>query len=85
MWWLSFADPDRPEGTQFLGAAIVRAMSFLEAVQVAHHLGINSGGEVQSLQIPPEMKIPEKWIERLLTKAECEEFDTEMLSAQVQL
>lgn len=79
MWWLSFADPELPEGTQFLGAAIIKASNFLEAVRVSHILGINPGGEVKSQRIPVEMEIPDKWVERLLTKAECEEFDREMM------
>lgn len=45
-WWLSFCDPARPAGQQFLGACIVEAVDEITAVKVAHALGINPGGEV---------------------------------------
>lgn len=45
-WWLSFCDPDKPEGQQFLGAAIVdvdvmdvaRAEPSTTAIRAAHDL-----------------------------------------------
>lgn len=51
-FWLSFCDPDKPEGTQFVGACIIRGDNMIEAVQNAHRLGINPGGEVQGFEIP---------------------------------
>jgi hypothetical protein len=42
-WWLSFSDE------RFLGAAIVEASNFPEAVLRTHALGINPGGEVLAL------------------------------------
>lgn len=51
-WWLSFADADLPESTQFLGAVIVAAPNFLLATQEAHLRGINPGGEVQGMELP---------------------------------
>lgn len=49
-----------------------------EAIRVAHILGCNPGGEVQSVEIPVELKIPSKWIELLLTRSEIEELDAEL-------
>lgn len=40
-WYLSFASPGK-----FLGACVVEADGFIEAVDEANHLGINPGGEV---------------------------------------
>lgn len=45
-WWLSFADPTRPKGQQFLGVCIVEAVDEISAIKVAHALSINPGGEV---------------------------------------
>ena len=45
-FWLSFADPSRPRGSQFLGVSIVKARTYFEATMRAHALGINPGGEV---------------------------------------
>lgn len=45
-WWLSFADGDRPPGSQFLGCAAVDAPDMPSAIRRAHVLGINPGGEV---------------------------------------
>lgn len=73
--WLSFEDPKRPCGSQFLGAAIVRARSVIEAVGVAHALGCNPGGRV--VGHPVEYAdgidpIPPEYIERLLTRDEVD-------------
>lgn len=73
--WLSFADGALPEGTQFLGVVIVRAPNFIMAVQLAHLMKINPGGEVKGLPIPNDMKIHPTWVNVLLTRAECERFD----------
>lgn len=52
MWhWLSFADPNRPEGQQLLGVAIVQAENVVHAALVARALGINPGGEVQAVTL----------------------------------
>lgn len=52
LYWLSFCDPDLPEGTQFLGATIVEAPSEMAAVMRSWELGVNPGGEVASIEIP---------------------------------
>lgn len=70
-WWLSFADPERPEGERFLGAAIVFGPSFEGAVLLSRILRINPGGEVQGMGIV-EGRVPAgPWRERLLSKAEA--------------
>lgn len=70
-WWLSFAAEDG-----FRGACVVRARGFLGATMIAHMLGISPGGEVKSLGPAPAHFEPEAgWANRLLTRAECEEFD----------
>jgi hypothetical protein len=74
-WWMSFCDPDRPEGDRFLGALIVRANSNHEMLSRSWALGLNPGGEVAFFEIPEqyEERIPPDWIEtRLLTRDECE-------------
>jgi hypothetical protein len=71
LFWLSFADSTLPPGTQFLGAAVVRAKAIIEAIQVAHAIGINPGGEVQGHPIvyePGIKPIPDSYIERLLDR-----------------
>lgn len=76
-FWLSFADASLPKGQQFLGVAIVNAHSFLEAVKVAHILGINPGGEVQGfdVEVPGGKDIPAKYVERLLSREEIAELE----------
>lgn len=51
-WYLSFADPKLPAGTQWLGASIVEAWSAKDAVGVSHALHCNPGGEVVLALIP---------------------------------
>jgi hypothetical protein len=68
-WWLSFAD-----GGEFLGATLVSAGSFVEAVAVTHRLGINPGGEVQGTEMPL-MPVDAEWTNRLLSLADVRAID----------
>ena len=77
-WWMSFCDPIRPKGDKFLGALIIRADNHFEMLTKSWTLKLNPGGEVTFFEIPKqyEQRIPRNWVEtRLLTKAECEEFE----------
>jgi hypothetical protein len=75
-WWLSFADPEKPEGSQFLGACIVQARGFFGATLVAHALKCNPGGQCRGMgPISLDAPIQPGWADRLLTKDECEEFN----------
>jgi len=74
-WWLSFCDPDKPKGTQFLGVAIVVAQNFGAAVLTAGLAGCNPGGEVEgylfnSDACPVDV---EPYLNRLMSKTELEE------------
>lgn len=51
-YYLSFCDPGKPEGEQFLGATVIEADNHFLAVPVAHRLGVNPGGEVKFIEIP---------------------------------
>lgn len=46
-WWLSFADPNKPAGSQFLGVVLVEASSFEAAFMAVNLAGVNPGGEVR--------------------------------------
>jgi hypothetical protein len=75
-WWLSFADNEKPEGEQFLGAVVVddNGGDFVGAIDNAHRLGLNPGGEALGMPTPEEPK-PE-WINRFMkTKEDVEAFD----------
>jgi hypothetical protein len=54
LYWMSFADPDKPKGQQFLGAVILEASSLSDAIQETWRKGINPGGEVVFLEIAPD-------------------------------
>lgn len=71
-WWLSFADPARPKGTQFLGVMVIQAQGIGDACHKAHLVGYNPGGEVVGRPFPdwaPEP--PQQYRNRLLTKIEA--------------
>lgn len=71
-WWLSFADATRPEGEQFLGAAVVKGSDIVSAALVAKIMGCNPGGEVKGIAIL-EGRVPGRpWRDRLLSKPEAE-------------
>ena len=72
LWWLSFCDPDAPEGSQFLGVVITQAPDLECAVTRSHVLGVNPGGEIQIAGPLPEGSIGPEWRDRLLTRAEAE-------------
>ena len=77
-WWMSFCDPERPEGTRFLGALVIYACNETEAIEKSHLLKLNPGGEVMFFEIPRkyEYRIPIEWIDcKLLSREECDEFD----------
>lgn len=77
-WWMSFCDPDKPEGTQFLGAAIIKADNHFDMMTRSWLLGLNPGGEVAFFEIPEqyEKRVPNDWIEsRLITKIEADELE----------
>ncbi len=85
-YWLSFCDPDRPTGSQFLGAAIVAASGEIEAVKVSHVLGCNPGGEVVMVEVPQcgeeANTVLKKWSDRLFTRDETDAFDIELKQAK---
>jgi len=56
-FWLSFCDPDRPKGTQFLGALVAEGDDFIEAVRESHLRGVNPGGEVLSVELPETVEV----------------------------
>ena len=74
-WWLSFCDANLPKGTQFLGACIVRAHGMTDAILQSHRLGLNPGGEVLTVQARDEFVPAEKYLGRLLSKADIAEMD----------
>lgn len=75
LFYLSFCDPEKPKGSQFLGGCIVEAPSFISAAPAAHSKGCNPGGAVTIVEIPAhaEHNAPEADRNRLLSKEEMEE------------
>jgi hypothetical protein len=88
MFWLSFCDNTRPRGRRFLGVAIVEVFPPFEpkrrplepvnnamacAIERAWQLGINPGGEVGSMAIPPEHEERLRpYLDRLLSRDELD-------------
>jgi len=70
LFWLSFCDTTRPQGQQFLGVIITRAIDLLSAIQKTHKLGINPGGEVCAFEDESGKKYKE---DVLLSKDELKE------------
>lgn len=74
-WYFSFVDAKLPKGTQFLGACIVQAKTFTEALDKTWILGINPGGEAAFIEVPEEaLKNLPGWDMRykLLSREEAE-------------
>lgn len=57
LYYLSFADPKRPKGQQWLGCCYVEAESVHHAIlHVSREHDCNPGGEVMVIKLPPEAK-----------------------------
>lgn len=69
-WILSFCDASLPEGTQYLGGAVVEADDLAGAITRAWSVGCNPGGEVEVAGPLPPRCIPAAWHDRLLTRDE---------------
>lgn len=69
-WYLSFADSEC-----FLGAVIIQGINITDAALSAHYLGINPGGSVMGFEIPDIDTAPPFPREKLLSRAELEQFD----------
>ena len=68
-WWMSFCDPNKPKGEQFLGVVITKATGLMHAHQRAWMLGINPGGEIRA---QPVAGVADEYHDRLLSRAELE-------------
>jgi hypothetical protein len=72
-FWISFADPDKPEGDQFLGVVVVQGGGMQEAIQNAWSMGINPGGQVMAFELLDDEVPDEQYRRRLMSKEELEE------------
>lgn len=85
-YYLSFCDTNRPTGQQFIGACIVpigdNSLDGLEiAIRFAWKMGCNPGGEVKSVFMGDELqKRFERFSNRLMSKAQIDEMDAQMVS-----
>lgn len=67
-WYLSFAGE-----SGFRGGCVIRACGFGHAVEAAHRAGVNPGGEVVGIKFLEDVQVPEKYMNRLLSKADLDE------------
>jgi hypothetical protein len=82
-FYLSFVDPELPEGTRFVGATIVGPANDMEAaIALALEIGCNPGWDVLGIPILPDIErfIPDSFRSRLLTRAEMGELDGWMVA-----
>jgi hypothetical protein len=70
--WMSFCDPNKPKGQQFLGVIITQSLGLTHAIKETHERGINPGGEIQSYIFPPGLLVDVKYLNRLMQKEELE-------------
>ena len=76
-WWLSYADPNLPEGTQFLGVVIAATSIFEMATVEASVRGLNPGGECMGAPfthaLAAKLTPDDVWV--LLTKEQARALD----------
>lgn len=74
--WLSFCDPELPNGSQFWGVCIIDQADFCLAIRAANFLEINPGGEVQGVSFDGDkLKVPEKYMNKLMQMPEISELE----------
>jgi hypothetical protein len=91
LYWLSFCDPAKPPGTQFLGAAIVdgpytgdelaeRRADIESVLRSAWRHRCNPGGDVQSMLLPEDAwnLVPEEFKNVLMSRERVAQFDKMM-------
>lgn len=67
IWWqLSFCDPERPVGQQWLGGINICADTITDAITLTHQAGINPGGEIQFIGFTTDHMHPD-YVGRLIT------------------
>ena len=74
-WYLSFADPEKPEGQQWLGACAVQANGFLDAVCAATLHGCNPGGQAIGWDLGDWAPVPADFMNRVLSLDDLAEAD----------
>lgn len=90
IWWLSFADPDRPQGERFLGVSLIEIEDepgadlrdrIKAVIRKSWATGCNPGGEVQSLELHLDLLSNDKRVvlakaprHTLLQKADLEHY-----------
>jgi hypothetical protein len=67
-WWITFTDPDRALGSQFLGIVLVDGLDFDHAVARCFVLGCHPGGYPRGGPVPDQ---PEGVKNRLMTPEEA--------------
>jgi hypothetical protein len=71
LWTLSFTDPKRSKGSQWVGTIMVEAFGLVDALTRVNALGLNPGGAVMGMGVPLERPLPhayrERWCGRLMT------------------
>lgn len=73
-WWLSFVDPDRPEGDKFVGACIVQGWGVVSASMEAHARKCNPGGQVKGVPFPEHVDASE-WAHTVLNREQVDQFN----------
>lgn len=81
LYWLSFCNPDLSAGSQFLGVSIVWGTDYPDAISNAWRLKCNPGGEIMGELLPEieGVEIPIQYINRLLTRSECDDLNALMV------
>ena len=80
---MSFADPKKAPGTQFLGCLVLKAEDIIDAAQKAHRLKLNPGGEILASKMPTPMspkmfEVLEPYLGKLLSAELSRELDAKL-------
>ena len=72
-YYMSFCDPAKVEGSQFIGACLVQADTEVDAMTESHLRGCNPGGEIMLIgPMPINDEAAAPYMNRLLSREEAE-------------
>lgn len=73
-WWLSFVDPNKPEGSRFLGVVICENPYLTLAINETHTSKCNPGGELSCIELPTDFDLKGAELWRLYSKEDLKNF-----------
>ena len=64
--WMSFCDPLKQKGTQFLGVVLTKELILANAIDYLWEIDVNPGGEISAIEFESDDDFIKSKVDRLL-------------------